>query len=156
MRPVAIKAIGVAAALAVVGAGVVDGRALLLEEGGGTVVLHAGPAPAGEGPAVRVHAGAGVRVNVEWAHADSAQGWPEGAVLVDTSWRATLARPVVEPPGDGGNAVLARCENPVGLGRCAVWLTVLVPRPGVTVTVWQAPGAAVTGVDEGIVVDVRQ
>ena len=69
----------------------------------------------------------------------------------------TLARSVVWPlAGDAASSGLtARCQNPIGVGRCAIWLTVLVPDPELTVVVWQSPGAVITDIDDGLRVDVR-
>ena len=158
MRPGLIKALGIVATLAVVVWGVVNERALFVDEGGAkTVLVPQVGIDSVDGPAISIHAGDGVRVNVERGRPDSSEAWIEGSVVVDVGWRATLARSVVWPlAGDAASSGLtARCENPIGVGRCAIWLTVLVPDPELAVVVWQSPGAVITDIDDGLRVDVR-
>lgn len=158
MRPGWIKAFGIVATLAVVAWGVVNERALFVAEGGDkTMLVPKVGIDSVDGPAISIHADEGVRVNIERGRPDSFESWIEGAVVVDIGWRATLARSVVWPrSGDAvGPGLTARCENPIGVGRCAIWLTVLVPDPELTVVVWQSPGAVITDIDEGLRVDVR-
>ncbi|MFT3875914.1 MAG: hypothetical protein QM708_05775 [Propioniciclava sp.] len=92
-------------------------------------------------PVVEVDAGDGVRVRVERG----------SAPYIQVEGRATLARVLA---GGTPTGVVARCETPTPLSRCAIWVNVMVPDGGTRVTILQRAGADVTDLDPRVPVDV--
>lgn len=126
-RVLGIRLLAVLSTVLVLGLGAFQLRELLVHYDDGDYPLE-------HGGTITVDAGAGVRVALDLTGGESG---------VSVHSRTLLGRSNVVVTGPG--QIVARCEAPTPISRCAVWLTVFAggARPKIVIT--KRPGATVTG-----------
>lgn len=143
MGPRAIRVLAALSTVLVLAGGVLANRDALLEQDSSSaswVEPARDPGLTGEAAAqpavpqprrIVVEAGDGVRVHVEGQ---------TGMAGITWSTRAWFAHAEVLPTPDG---VVAHCQTPTPLSRCAIWVSVTTATAEDTVHILQAPGAII-------------